>query len=328
MNFDVHSRVIFLAKHGSHAYGLATPTSDVDIKGIAIEPKEYFFGFLHTFEQHEAMANKGHPEDKVIYALRKFMRLAADCNPNIIEVLHVADSDILQIDEAGEALREIKDRFLSKKARFTFAGYAHAQLKRIKTHREWLLNPPKASPERKDFGLSDKREVSKSDLGAYQSYQDHMRKMTEETTLEVSSVLTDLPTNVIELLQKEKAYANAKLHWEQYLNWKKTRNPARAELEAKHGLDTKHAAHLIRLMRMCKEILVGKGVVVKRPDREELLSIRNGAWSYDKIVESAELLELECEKLYETSPLPHKPDLKFLHDQCAQMIEQYLLKHG
>ena len=323
MNFNVHDRVIFLAKHGSHAYGLATPTSDIDIKGIAIEPKEYFYGFLHTFEQHEAMAHNGHPEDKVIYSLKKFMKLAADCNPNIIEVLHVDDADILEMDATGQALREIKDKFLSKKARFTFAGYAHTQLRRIKTHREWLLNPPKAAPERKDYGLDSKREVSKSDLGAFQAYE----QLTQQGK-DAEGLISELPSNVVELLQKEKAYANAKLHWEQFLNWKKTRNPARAELEAKYGYDTKHGSHLLRLMRMCKEILEGKGVIVKRPDREELLSVKMGGYPYDALIEEAERLERECDELYKTSTLPHKPDMNFLHDFCVEAVEGYLKLYG
>lgn len=325
MNFDVSKRTIILVRHGSHAYGLNTPTSDLDVKGVCIEPRENFYGFLHTFEQHESMGRQtpDGPEDRVVYSLKKFMRLAADCNPNIIEVLHVDDSDILHIDEFGEQLRSIRNDFLSKKARHTFSGYAHAQLKRINTHRSWLLNPPKCPPERKDFGLSDIREVSKSDLGAYQAFEQMSKNGTETQNL-----ISTLPSNIVELLQREKAFANAKTHWDQYQNWLKTRNPSRAALEAKHGLDTKHAAHLIRLMRMCKEILEGKGVFVKREDREELLSIRNGAWSYEKIVQTAEALDLECESLYKTSSLQHKPNLNFLHNECVKLTEKFLERNG
>ncbi len=35
-------RTIFLTRAGSHAYGLATPESDVDIRGVVIPPQEYF----------------------------------------------------------------------------------------------------------------------------------------------------------------------------------------------------------------------------------------------------------------------------------------------
>ena len=45
---------IFLTVHGSQAYGTATPTSDIDLKGVAIPPLKYHMGFVHTFEQAEA----------------------------------------------------------------------------------------------------------------------------------------------------------------------------------------------------------------------------------------------------------------------------------
>jgi predicted nucleotidyltransferase len=323
MDFEIEQRTILLVKHGSHAYGLATPTSDLDLKGVCIEPRDYHFGFLKTFEQHEAMCSNGHPEDKVIYSLRKFMRLAADCNPNIIEVLHGADEDIIKMDEFGEWLRDIKDEFISKKAKFTFSGYAHAQLKRIKTHRAWLLNPLVAPPERKDYGLADKREISKSDLGAYQALEDRAAKEGSEITS-----LTDLPSNVVEQLANEKRYASAKMHWEQYNNWKKTRNPARAALEEKYGYDTKHGSHLLRLMRMCKEILEGKGVIVKRHDREELLGVKQGRVAYDPLIEEAERLEADCEALYLTSTLRKEPNRKYLDEQCIKMTEEYLRDFG
>jgi predicted nucleotidyltransferase len=44
-----------------------------------------------------------------------FVRLAADCNPNIIEILFVDDSDVLDINSWGEELREFKDNFISRK---------------------------------------------------------------------------------------------------------------------------------------------------------------------------------------------------------------------
>ena len=37
---------ILLTKHGSHAYGTNLPTSDLDVKGVAVPPCEYFLGYL------------------------------------------------------------------------------------------------------------------------------------------------------------------------------------------------------------------------------------------------------------------------------------------
>jgi len=315
MHFDLDARTILLVKHGSHAYGLNTPTSDLDVKGVCIKPADCYFGFLKRFEQAELMVSKGHEQDRVVYSLEKFATLAADCNPNIIEVLHVADEDVLKIDPFGERLRSMRDTFLSKKAKFTFSGYAHAQLKRIKTHRAWLLDPPKAPPSRKDSGLPEGTKVSASELGSFES-------------LMSKGVELEMPKDVMTLFVRERAYQSALAHWKQYENWKATRNPARASLEAAHGYDTKHGMHLIRLMRMCRELLTTGKVVVKRPDRDELLAVRNGERSYDALLEEAERIEAECDVLYQTSTaLPREPDRTAIDAEIVEMTREYLLSH-
>jgi hypothetical protein len=316
MNFDVASRTILLVRHGSHAYGMNTPTSDLDSKGVCIEPKAFHFGFLHTFEQETREAKKGAAEDRVVYSLKKFAGLAAECNPNIIEVLHVADEHVLAIDAFGEELRAMRHAFVSAKARWTFAGYAHSQLKRIKTHRKWLVDPPKAPPTRKEFGLSEVSKISKAELGAFDAAVDQSLEI--ELSRELMTVFT-----------REKQYQAAKRHYDQFENWKKTRNAARAELEAKFGLDTKHAAHLVRLLRMCKEIMTTGEVVVKRPDAAEFLSIRAGAWTYDQIVEYAERTEAECAALYDAgATVRHEPDRIAIDAAIVGMTERYLAAYG
>jgi len=316
MHFDIDSRTILLVLHGSHAYGLNTPESDRDEKGVCIKPKECYFGFTRKFEQQEHMGGKTDGVDRVIYSLEKFASLAADCNPNIIEMLWVNDSDVLKCDEYGQILRDNRSAFLSRKAKFTFSGYAFAQLKRIKTHRAWLLNPPKEEPTRKSFGLSEVTKVSKSELGAYDS-------------MLAGGIEVSLPKDVITLFVREKAYQAAKAHYDQYINWKKTRNPKRAAMEEKFGYDGKHAGHLIRLLKMCKEILTLGVVIVKRiEDREEILAIRNGNLSYDALIEMSEKLEAECDALYETSPLPREPNRNKVDDMVVKMTEEYLCKYG
>jgi predicted nucleotidyltransferase len=248
----------------------------------------------------------------VIYSLKKFCKLAADSNPNIVEVLFGADEDILFINEFGERLRDFRDNFLSLKARYTFAGFAHSQLKRIRTHRAWLLNPPAEPPSRKDFGLPETMGVTKSELGAFEALLE--RDMVAEISKEALTLYT-----------KEKAYKNMVTQWSQYQNWKATRNPKRAAMEEKFGLDCKHASHLIRLMRMCKEILETGKVVVKRPDREELLFVKNGGRSYDSIVEEADTLDKQCDELYKTSKvLPKSPDLVKIDKFVVQLTEDFL----
>lgn len=312
MSFNIESATILKVKHGSHAYGLNIEGSDLDVKGVCIEPKEYHFGFAKNFEQHIQEASKGYEHDLVVYSLKKFAKLATDSNPNIIEILFGEDSDILYIDKFGEELRSFRDNFLSLKARYTFAGFAHSQLKRIKTHRHWLLNPPTEPPSRKDFGLPAGAGVSKAELGAFEALVDR-------------DMISELSPEALTLYTREKEYKNMKVQWEQYQNWKATRNPKRAELEEKFGYDCKHASHLIRLLRMCKEICETGKVVVKRPDREEILNIRNGGRSYDSILEEAEALEAECDRLYKVSiVLPKAPNINKIDDFVVDLTERYL----
>jgi predicted nucleotidyltransferase len=297
--------VHLLTKHGSHAYGLNTATSDLDIKGIAIPPRRYFTGFVNRFEQAET-----HDPDLTIYDIRKFFALAADCNPNIIEILWTAPDCHLYVSPIGEQIIACRDWFLSRKAKYTFSGYAIAQLKRIKTHRRWLLQPPDHQPTRDEFGLPEQRLMSADEQGAIAA------------VLERPASTTLIPVHAMAIYEKERAYGNAAREWVQYLNWKATRNPARAAIEAEHGYDCKHAMHLVRLMRMCREILTTGTVVVQRPDRDELLAIRNGAWDYDQLITWAEQQDKDMAALLDVSPLPHSPNRQALDLLCSELVER------
>jgi predicted nucleotidyltransferase len=345
----LQERTIFLTRHGSHAYGLATPTSDLDIKGVAIPPREYFLGFFHRFEQAEARE----PNDLVIYELRKFFTLASNCNPNIIEVLWTDPEDHLLVTPLGERLLAHRDAFLSRKARHTFSGYAMSQLKRIQTHRRWLVNPPTEAPTRAEFGLPERTVISRDQLMAAES---QIQKKLDEWDLDLTELdpalrqeihnrwaqmLAEMQLgedkrwmaaarqvgydeNFLELLERERRYRTRSQDWAQYNEWKLKRNPARAALEAKYGFDAKHASHLVRLMRMCREILETGEVRVRRPDREEILGIRNGAWSYDQLIAWAEQEDKALDEAARTSPLPRGPDRDALDALCIELVEAAL----
>jgi predicted nucleotidyltransferase len=341
--------ILFLTRFGSHAYGTNTPASDEDFKGFCVPPREYFLGFNKRFEQAE-----GRDPDLVIYDVRKFMSLAADCNPSIIEMLWTDASDRLIVSDDALPILEARERFLSKKAKHTFCGYAVSQLKRIRTHRRWLMEPPKEPPTRAQFGLPERTVIPKDQLLAAES---EIKKVLESWDIdwEPFDVATRIQTqnkiaefmgmlmlpedslarraahvigydeNFIALLDKERGY-RARMHeWHQYQNWKATRNPARAEIEAKHGYDCKHGYHLVRLMRMAREILETGKVIVKRPDREELLHIRNGGWSYDQIVEWAERQDKELDAVMASSKLPKSPDRAALDQVCQDVVSRCLV---
>jgi predicted nucleotidyltransferase len=342
------ARTCYLARHGSHAYGTSLPTSDEDFRGVAIAPREYYLGGVHRFDQ--AVCNA---PDLTVFCLRKFVGLASQGNPNVLEILFVDPSDHLQISPAGERLLDARELFISRRVKHTFSGYARSQLKRIAGHYRWLKYPPKAPPTREEFNLPDRTLIPADQLAAAWSgikqkldswsadfLDDLDRDLREAIVQKMSTHLAELQVasneelwrgaartigyseNFIELLDKERGYANRERDWDNFLTWKKSRNPARAALEAEHGYDTKHGMHLVRLIRMCREILETGKVVVRRPDAEELLSIRHGAWSYDRLIEWAEREDAELEQLAVRSSLPKSPDFAAIDRLCVELISE------
>ena len=81
----------------------------------------------------------------------------------------------------------------------------------------------------------------------------------------------------------------------------------------------------MRLARSCEEILTTGKLIVRRPDAEELLYIRNGGWSYEKLVEYADGIEATLERLVKESPLPQTPDTEELDRLCQDMVEYLYL---
>lgn len=129
----------------------------------------------------------------------------------------------------------------------------------------------------------------------------------------------------IEEATKELQYYHAQHEWDRYAQWKKTRNKARAEIEAKFGYDCKHAMHLVRLIRMCQEILETGKVNVDRTeiDADELKAIRDGAWSYEQIKEYSDKMDKKAEELYKTSTLKKSPDIKKIKELCIKVCDKY-----
>jgi uncharacterized protein len=307
MEFDYNKHIIYLTLTGSRAYGTNTPESDHDYRGIIIPPTIYNDGFLHSFEQKEGLEDYG--TDSVAYNIRKFFKLAADCNPNILEILFVPEEIVVINTKYGEAIRAARRDFLSKRARYSFHGYAYAQLKRIKLHKAWWDQeksgniPPK--PDRAQRGLPLKPRLTKDKLQSLFAIPHDMVTEAERG-----------------YVVKERLYAEDKNKYDKWRQWKENRNPKRAELEAKYGIDCKHAMHLVRLMTMCEEILRDHEVIVRRPDHQFLMDIRNGAWNYERLMEWVENQNEKLEVLGKSSTLRDKPDLKRLNELCAELVRK------
>lgn len=243
--------------------------------------------------------------DEELQELRKFLKLASNSNPNIIEFLYV-DRLITHETDAWRKIRAKRHLILSKKARHTFAGYAQAQLTRISNHRGYLLSPPSHKPDREEFGLEKFTKIAKENEAAILSLPEKWLK-----------------ADARDYVLREKKYKAAMDHWNSYQKWDRERNPARKEMERKYGFDVKHAMHLIRLLRMGQEILKDGEVNVYRADRDELRGVLRGEWTYDHLVSYASSVNAGMNILYEKSTLRHEPDHAAISDLYKEICEEH-----
>jgi len=316
---------------GSHAYGMSTPESDVDIRGLFLaDPINVRTPFFNVEE-----CNIETEEDTKFFELTHFMKLLLNNNPNIVETLWVDESDIMFKDSKGcyDLLRAERSKFLCSKVAFTYSGYAFAQMKRIKGHNKWITNPQDVEPPRQiDF------------ISLIQNFQDDKMFKIELENYQVDHRLIPYGNNIFGLFDvtgyspfdfkyklntlfdgdhsdytkpkmilkfNKEEYKRANEIWKNYWTWKNNRNETRSVLEEEYGYDTKHAAHLVRLLRTGLEILQTGEVHVKRPDAVELLAIRRGSITYDELIEYADFMDNEIKELYKVTDLPKYPDLKY-----------------
>lgn len=295
---EVEERAIFIGLAGSHGYGLNRPDSDYDYRGAFVAPKEYYLGFS-TVEQKDAgwdTETGMYPfldgnKDTVMYELRKIIQLLSGANPNVLELLWLNQYPLLT--PVGEHLINHRELFLSKKVKHTYSGYAFAQIKKMESHRKWLLNPPQKKPLPSDYKIEDEEPLAKEELNAFLEYlyllirgriefleesEELYKLLTAEIdfkgvlkqytlpdeTLEFSQKLTNSRKDFIRLLQRSQSYQGALREWKAYQAWQANRNPARAEMERKSGFDLKHGMHCIRLLRSGLEILRSGQIIVNR----------------------------------------------------------------
>jgi predicted nucleotidyltransferase len=107
------------------------------------------------------------------------------------------------------------------------------------------------------------------------------------------------------------------------LGQKGQKNIHRADLEERHGYDTKYAMHVIRLYGEAKELMEHGRITLPRPNREELVEIRQGKYSLTEIRELGAQLESEALAAQATSPLPDEVDREAISQLLADTHLQF-----
>lgn len=303
-------RIIFLTLGGSYAYGTNTETSDVDVRGCALNSREDIIG-LSSFDQYV-----NEPTDTTIYSFNKLVKLLMNCNPNTIEMLGCKPEHYFLISPIGQEMIDNQILFLSQRAVNSFGGYANQQLRRL----ENAIARDALPQERKEFHIMQSMESAVDDfektvltkrqregirLYLDDSNRDGFKKeifadfeLKHFPARDFNSILNNM-INVVGTYEKLTKRNNKK--------------------DAAHL--NKHAMHLIRLYLMCLDILENKKVVTYREnERDWLLAIRNGCYMNDdgtyktEFFDMVNTFEKRLEYAKKHTALPKCPDYKKVED--------------
>ncbi len=114
--------VILRCVVGSRAYGLDSPDSDTDRRGIYVPPADLHWSLAGAPEQLENEATQ-----ECYWEVQKFLTLALKANPNVLECLYTPMVE--QATPLAQELLAMRGIFLSRLVYQTYNGYVLSQFK-------------------------------------------------------------------------------------------------------------------------------------------------------------------------------------------------------
>ena len=304
-NPHLKNRIIFLTLGGSYSYGTNIETTDVDVRGCALNSPSDLIG-LTDFEQAVQRQT-----DITVYAFNKLIKLLLNCNPNTIEMLGCKPEHYFLITDIGKMMIDNRKMFMSQRAVHSFGGYATQQLRRL----ENALARDKMSQSRREEHIrnsmeraiqSFKSRYTEFESGSIILYTDESPR--EDLDREIFADITLKKFSAREFNSMINELANVLSDYEKlnHRNKKKDDNHL-----------NKHAMHLIRLYLMCLDILEKGDIITYRGgDLDLLMSVRNGKYQRedgtyrDEFFDMVNEFESRLDYAKKNTNLPEKPDMK------------------
>ena len=145
----------------------------------------------------------------------------------------------------------------------------------------------------------------------------------ESNQLRLSSILKDEEPICVVTYNKD-GYTQHCNDYKSYQTWLEQRNESRWVDVQSHGqkIDGKNMMHCMRLIQMSREIAEGKGIIVRRPNSKELISIRKGEVDLQTLIDKVEKEIVEIDKLFEESNLPDIVDNKLIHNLIVKIRKE------
>ena len=318
-NPHLKNNIILLGLGGSYSYGTNIENSDLDIRGVALNSKSDIL----TNENFEQFINN--ETDTTIYSFNKIITLLTNCNPNTIELLGLKPEHYLFTSSIGQELLNNKKLFLSKKAIYSFGGYANQQLRRLDNKAVRLVK----QSEKEQHILNSINNAKYTFKERYFTYPDDAINLYIDNAIQ-----EDFDTEIfMDINLKHYPLRDYKSMWSEMNNIIKdySKIGKRNKNAIEHNKLGKHMMHLIRLYIMCLDILEkGEIITYREKEHDFLMDIRNGKYLDDNKQPISEFFEIidEYEKKLEYAKkyteLPEQPNYKAIKEFVMDVNERII----
>ena len=354
------AKPLLIVIRGSQAYGTNLPTSDTDYAGVYIQSQDDIFGTSYKEQINDDKNDTVFYELKRFLELvasnnptiLELMNTPEDCiiykHPLYDTILAWKEVFITKVcakSFGGYAIQQIKKAKGQNKKQnwekekverktpldFCFLHKGEHSISLVDYMMEKGMDQRFCGlskiPHSRDLYALFYDFKSEETNGEGNNFNFHGISFENSNDVRLSSIPIDCPKSYFigHITYNKDAYSQHCKDYNSYQEWLNNRNEQRWVDVESHGqkIDGKNMMHCLRLLEMAREIGEGNGIIVRRPNREELISIRKGEVDLQSLIDRAEKDILEIDEIFEKSELPESVDKDLVNKLLTSIRKQF-----
>lgn len=327
-------KIVMETVFGSHLYGLNTPTSDKDYKGIFLpHPRDILLGkapkTIDTSTGDKSSKNTVDDVDRQLYSLTKFISLACDGDTVALDMLHADDSKLISNSGVWQVIRANRERFYTTELTGLF-GYVRKQaakygvkgsrLAALREVYDVLQDTPNSRIVRMPSNLGDATHHIKVGEVSHTFPTNEFCRFTTDKTMKSGC------QDFYEVLGRkfQSTITVAEMKKSVYKLWDEYGERAR-QAEANNGIDWKALSHALRGGLQLISIYKHGDIVYPLEESQLLKEVKAGTKPFTFVQEKLEEIMGEVERLAAVSNYPKEVDREFWNDFIERVYRDHVV---
>jgi predicted nucleotidyltransferase len=313
-------KLLFKAYHGSHLYGLNTAKSDVDYKGIVIPAKEEIKQnkapntcYDDSSQKTKNQKNTAADTDASYFTLKAFLRLCAEGQTVAVEMLFTPRHLWVASSPEWEFLVANRDKLIHKNMG-SFFNLARRQAYKYSVKGERIEANKVVLSWANQYPENERLEKHLDSLNALVASYSHLLDSEKQPLIRFVTCIGPRGEDVLhlEVSNRKNALTVTFKHFKKGLEKVLSQYGHRAlQANAMGGADFKALSHAVRVGYEALELLETHQLTFPIKQKNEVLAMKQGQWSFAEIEAKIESLLLEIKEKEQITTLPEAIDQAF-----------------